>query len=663
MNSNDLVFALDIGTRTVIGVVGSYQNSKFKVNAIDIVEHKNRAMIDGQVHNIEEVAEAVRKVKRNLEKKLGVVLENVSIAAAGRSLRTRQIKVERNIDSRKEIDANIVGSLEMEGILAAQSEFEEEMRDSEDVLYYCVGYTVVNYYLNNYIISSLIGHKGKSIGADVLATFLPHTVVDSLYAVTNRAGLKVTNLTLEPIAAISVAIPKNIRLLNLALVDIGAGTSDIAITQGGSVVAYAMVPVAGDEITEIICQNYLLDFNVAERTKMNLNKLDIKEITFVDILGIEHTVKAEDIRELIKPAVKKLADTIAEKITEYNKKSPSAVFLVGGGSQVLDLPEMVAENLSIAKERVAVKKIDSVENVQMKGKKQAGPEYVTPLGIALNSLQKEGSDFMYVTVNGKKIKLFNVRQQTVADALLLAGIKPEELIPKKGKALSFKLNGEKKVVNGGFGQAAEIYINTELSNIQSLLKPGDVIYVKSALPGELAEISVGDIAEYYVGQEVEVVINNVKVNYDYLIKQEDEVEVLLSGSAAIPEKSLEEVLNEEVEELQELDRLEAGNSKMRIEESGTVNRAENREEIIEEKKELSIHENSEEKTNNIWVIVNSKPVNISGKQSEFIFIDVFNHIDLDPKDKNGKVKMKLNGKFASFTDIIKDKDIIDIYWD
>lgn len=70
-------------------------------------------------------------------------------------------------------------------------------------------------------------------------------------------GLEMSAITLEPIAAINVLIPQTMRHLNLALVDIGAGTSDVAITNNGTIIiGYGMVPYAGDEITEAISQNF-----------------------------------------------------------------------------------------------------------------------------------------------------------------------------------------------------------------------------------------------------------------------------------------------------------------------------------------------------------------------------------------------------------------------
>ena len=93
-------------------------------------------------------------------------------------------------------------------------------------------------------------------------------MVDGLYAAVGQAGLSVANMTLEPIAAINVAIPENYRMLNIALVDVGAGTSDISITRDGSIIAYGMIPHAGDELTEVIVQHFLVDFNMAESIKL-----------------------------------------------------------------------------------------------------------------------------------------------------------------------------------------------------------------------------------------------------------------------------------------------------------------------------------------------------------------------------------------------------------
>lgn len=219
--------------------------------------------------------------------------------------------------------------------------------------FYCVGYSVVHYYLNDEMFTNLEGHKADTIAEDIIVTFLPEDVVDGLYSAVNLAGLEVVNLTLEPIAAINVAIPENFRMLNIALVDVGAGTSDISITKDGSIIAYGMIPHAGDELTELIVQQYLVDFNTAE--EMKLASTFDETVEFKDIMGISHIIPSEEIWELTAPTVEKITSEVAEKIRELNgNKSVSAAFVVGGGGKIHGfIPRAWQEYLELPKERVA----------------------------------------------------------------------------------------------------------------------------------------------------------------------------------------------------------------------------------------------------------------------------------------------------------------------
>ena len=87
---SELIFALDIGTRSIIGVVGRVVDERFQVLAIEKEEHGKRAMLDGQIEDIAQVAKVARRVTNRLEEKLDCTLERVCVAAAGRALRTEQ---------------------------------------------------------------------------------------------------------------------------------------------------------------------------------------------------------------------------------------------------------------------------------------------------------------------------------------------------------------------------------------------------------------------------------------------------------------------------------------------------------------------------------------------------------------------------------------------
>ena len=294
----DNVFGLDIGTRNVIGTVG-YKNEddEFVVVAQYIKEHETRAMLDGQIHDIGRVARTLNVVKTELEQQIGQPLTEVCIAAAGRVLKTITTHVEYDYAEESVVTGEDIHTLELLGIEKAQ----EALKENNDTKYkfYCVGYSVVKYYLNEELFISIEGHKANKIGCDIIVTFLPEDVVDGLYAAVGQIGLTVANMTLEPIAAINVAIPENYRMLNIALVDVGAGTSDISITRDGSIVAYGMIPYSGDELTEVIVQHYLVDFKTAESIKLSSTIDD--EVTYKDIMSIEHTIPSSDVWEVVAP--------------------------------------------------------------------------------------------------------------------------------------------------------------------------------------------------------------------------------------------------------------------------------------------------------------------------------------------------------------------------
>jgi cell division protein FtsA len=681
----NIVFALDIGTRTVVGVVGVQEDHFFRIIATEVIEHKNRAMMDGQIHDIEQVAETAAGVKGKLESRLGVKLKKVAIAAAGRVLKTCQVKVEKNLEQGREIDSEFVSSLEIEGIQRAQMILDEETAAEDKTQFYCVGYSVINYYLNGYVISKLTGHKGKNVGADVLATFLPLIVVDSLYTVMSKIGLEVSSLTLEPIAAINVTIPADLRLLNLALVDIGAGTSDIALTKDGSVIAYAMVPFAGDEITEKISQHYLVDFNTGEKIKIALSSNKDK-ITFTDILKIKHSVSPAEVLKAIEGTLQLLSTTISQKIMEYNHKAPNAIFLVGGGCRVPELSEMIAHQMELPADRVVVRGRDVIRDIKFSDKKLYGPESITPYGIAVTAQMCSGKDFLTVTVNDKKIKLFNSKKLTVADALILSGFDASQLIGRTGKGICYHLNGERKQTRGQYGVAAEIYVNGKPGSIDTAIAYGDNLKVIPAQDGrdtllrayELAPAGYSTGTVKLNGNPVDIStvisVNGRHVSKDTKINDGDDVRI----SQIMTLKDLLEAggydrttCDLSVNKSTNCDMnypLNNGDDIIcaeKIEDQQAGKQAVSEitpDELIPEVELIQNVSDTNQQKNGTQVIVNGRNILLKDSKSQYIFVDIFNYIDFDLTKPKGTIVLSLNGRQAAFTDIIKSGDVIGIYW-
>lgn len=488
-----LVFGLDIGTRNVVGTVGYKEDDDFYVVAQYVKEHATRSMLDGQIHDIGRVGRTINAVKKELEEQSRLSLNEVCIAAAGRVLKTVTTTVEYSFPEEIVVTGEDVHTLDLLGIEKAQQILNEN--NDTNFKFYCVGYSVVKYYLNGDIFSNLEGHKAEVISADIIVTFLPEDVVDGLYSAVGLAGLKVASLTLEPIAAINVAIPETFRMLNIALVDVGAGTSDISVTRDGSIIAYGMIPCAGDEITELLVQHYLVDFKTAEHIK--LSSTTEKEIEYQDIMMIKHTVTAEEVWDLIQPLVYNLTEDIASKIKELNGgETVSATFVVGGGGKVHGFVEHLAEELELPLERVALRGEEVLQEIHFEQPEiKKDPLLVTPIGICI-SYYDQKNNFVFVRFNGERIKLYDNNKLTIVDAALRAGFPNEQLFPRRGKEINFYVNGKKRIVRGEPGESAVVRVNGRVTSINATLEPNSDIVIEPSTMGEAAVCRLEELEEY-----------------------------------------------------------------------------------------------------------------------------------------------------------------------
>ncbi len=527
-----LVFGLDIGTRSIVGIVGHLSGGRFHVLAQRFREHETRAMVDGQIHDIGKVGQAISQVKEQLEEDLNRKLTDVCIAAAGRVLRTVVTHVEQEFDEEHEVTEEDVYSLSTMGVEQSHDEF---MKDNDtDLKFYCVGYTPMHYYMNGYQIGNLVGHKVRNAAIDMIATFLPDDVVNGLYKAVELAGLRVANLTLEPIAAIQVAIPEKFRMLNMALVDVGAGTSDISITKDGTITAYGMIPVAGDSLTEILVQHCLVDFDTAERIKRQTGAQE--SVEYQDIMGLTQVITRQEVESILEH-VQEMAEQVAACIRELNgEKSVSAVFVVGGGGMVPGYTERLAKALDIVKERVAIRGQEVMQGIDFELENpRRDSMMVTPVGICL-SYYSQCNNFIFVDFNGKHIKLYDNGRLSVADAAVQSEFSNEDLFPKRGTPLTFVVNGKNRMVRGNLGETAVIRLNGEIADMYTQVHNSDRIKVTPSTAGTPAVMEIGRLPE--LSEQLHVYVNGTRINLPktatvngrleneyYLIREGDNIHV------------------------------------------------------------------------------------------------------------------------------------------
>lgn len=720
MNAEDtkLVFGLDIGTRSIVGTVGyRIGTDRFVVVAQESIEHTTRAVIDGQIHDIPTVADTIYKVKERLEKRVREPLSDVSIAAAGRVLKTKRVKARYQFSSETKVTEDHIRSLDMMGVEQAYDEIRKEQTDSGKK-FFCVGYSIVKYYLNGYPMEMIEMHMANYIEVELIATFLPEEVVDGLYSAVELAGLHVASLTLEPIAAINMAIPEKFRLLNIALVDVGAGTSDISIVKDGSIIAFGMIPLAGDEVTESIAKKYLTDFETAEYIKRACERK--KSVSFKDIFGSKIQVTKEDIAQISEDAVKNITKNIADRILKLNGgQCVSAVFVVGGGGKHEGFTESLAHFLGLPNERVAIRGAEVLSQVQFE---QAGirkdSTLVTPLGICMTYYEQK-NNFIHVMVNEQRVKLYDNGKVSVLDACVSYGFSKDNLFPIRGDSIHYTVNGEAREKKGRVGEVAEIKKNGTLVSLNDKVEENDTIQIRPSTKGSVGKLLIKEIPE--CNAEITVTLfgrkllcpklveaNGEVVSSFYEVKNGDEIctydyysvkrllefagmdvetLVLLNGreagaSAKIvdgdvitkrpvikpeePEKTKEETMQEQMDDDPLLAPIKPLPDWMSDVPFDTAKLGADGEVIPGAKQlrqEKTISTPVEEVTGPVFVTINGDVVEMPHKKNP-IFVDVFDVYPFDMTKAGGtRLVTRINGEDKDFTESIHDGDRIELFWE
>lgn len=653
MSRGEYCLALDIGTRKVAGLVVEQEGEVYQVRAVEIIEHQGRSMFDGQVHDIPAVAAVVSQVKQSLEKRLKCQLTEAAVAAAGRALRTVKARASLEVGLAGTVSREDVLALELEAVQEALRSLSSQEKNWAD--YHCVGYSVLRYLLDASPIANLVGQRGKTIQVEVVATFLPRVVVDSLYTVVEEAGLRVASLTLEPIAASAVVIPPGMRQLNLALIDIGAGTSDIAVSNQGMIIGYGMVPVAGDEISERLSQEFLLDFVAGEKVKRAL--AGGGQVEFVDVVGVRRQVEVEAMLAAVAGVVDGLAREVAEKIIEINGRPPQAVICVGGGSLTPGITAALARHLDLPESRVAVRGLEIMPNLKGNLKKLAGPKAVTPVGIAVTAHGQQALDLATVTVNGRPVRLLQSRQARLADALLAAGLSVKDLYGRPGPGLSVEINGELTFIKGTPGWPADVTVNGKPATLETTIGVGDDIAVTPAIPGQEPACILKELIPALAPKRITFAGKSV-----YL-----EPKVFINGEAASPQDKVGDNARITYNPLETVrDVLAYLDREVAAGEVVTVNGAVVQPETpVLDGDLLEIVRPIPDPPSGFTVTVNGEKIFIATDQETAIFTDIFQVLDFASQPPAGKknLVMEINGEKAAFTSAIAPGDEIALRWE
>ena len=413
----------------------------------------------------------------------------------------------------------------------------------------------------------------------------------------------------------------------------------------------------------------------------------------------------------------------------YAKKNEdtclSAVFVVRGGGKIAGFTDALAKEMGIMAERVALRGEEVLKTVdyQFSGA-VLDSMYVTPIGICLNFYDQR-NNFIFVTFNDKRVKLYDNGHLTIADAAMQAGFPNEGLFPKRGPELNFTVNGKPHMIRGQVGEGAVVKLNGREVSLTSPIVGGDRIIVDESTEGEAASATIGSLAEY--GSVISVIVNDKKVKlpkfaevngnlqseyYDiqpgddivmrnyYTVSQiiefmdvilNPEMNIYVNNKKADRDTqcydnfsviwTMEELNLSDVTDEEEASAKASGNRKVQkkkiesyedaveaesIENTEYADNGTLDEEYVEYKqaKEEARRLEEESKYTKITVFVNGDPVTLDNKES-YVFVDIFDHIDFDLKNRPaGKgIVTEINDRKAVFSEPLNEGDFLTIKWE
>ena len=213
-------------------------------------------------------------------------------------------------------------------------------------------------------------------------------------------------------------------------------------------------------------ENIKDDLEKSKEEKENKKQIDINTLKKLQEIRINNTLSNFQ---------KKIMLENKEKIKELNGgRSVSAVFVVGGGGKVNGYTTMLSDKLGIQAERVALRGKEVMQKIDfLDSSIEKDSLLVTPIGICLN-FYEQNNNFVFVSFNGEKIKLYDNKHLKVTDAAIQAHFPNDGFFPKRGKELNFTVDGIKKIVRGEVGEGAQISVNGRPANIHTQIKKEDI---------------------------------------------------------------------------------------------------------------------------------------------------------------------------------------------
>ncbi|GAA4317569.1 cell division protein FtsA [Pontixanthobacter gangjinensis] len=400
MEQNDIAVGLDIGTTKIVAMIGR-KNEYGKVEIIGIGKSKSLGVHRGVVNNITQTIQSIQQAIQEAEADSGLKISEVVVGIAGQHIRSLQHSdyiTRQNPD--EVIDADDIHTL-------CNQVHKLVMLPGEEIIHVLPQEFKVD---GQAEIKEPIGMYGGRLEANF------HVVVGQVSSIRNigrcvkSAGLELSAVTLEPLASANAVLSQEEKEAGVALIDIGGGTTDLAIFKDGIIRHTAVIPFGGNVITEDIKEGCSIIEKQAELLKVKFGSAwpgENKDNEIVSIPGLRgrepKEITLKNLSKIINARVVEIIEQVFLEIKNYGhdeqkKKLIAGLVLTGGGAQLKHLKQ-TAEYITGMDTRIGY------PNEHLAGNNDSettSPVYATAVGLVMNSLEKGNRRFQEEAVLSDK---------------------------------------------------------------------------------------------------------------------------------------------------------------------------------------------------------------------------------------------------------------------
>jgi cell division protein FtsA len=396
MEQSKIIVGLDIGTTKVCAIVGQ-RNEYGKINVLGMGKAESLGVSRGVVINIERTVNAIKQAVEEASSKSGVDIQTVHVGIAGqhiKSLQHRGIIVRSNVE-------NEINQTDIQKLIDDMHKLA--MTPGDEIIHVLPQEYTVD---NEPGIKDPIGMAGVRLEGNFHIITGQITAAQNIYKCIHKAGLKLADIILEPLASADAVLSPEELEAGVALVDIGGGTTDIAIFHDGIIRHTAVIPYGGNIITEDIKDGCTVMKNQAELLKIKFGSalaVENKENEIISIPGLRgreaKEISVKNLARIIQARVEEIFELVYYEIKNsgLEKKLIGGIVVTGGGSQLKHITQLIElvtgldARVGYPNEHLSKGMVEEVKS----------PMYATGIGLVIRGLNK--TDDSDNTV-GKQVK-------------------------------------------------------------------------------------------------------------------------------------------------------------------------------------------------------------------------------------------------------------------